>query len=71
MIAWMHGQWASALLYNPFTLAYPALLVISALHLVRAPGGKALHLPTWLERSWILILALSWMAKFILGPAYW
>ena len=70
--ALLRGDWASSLLYNPFTVVFCLLLLGSLVCIVRCLARKKpVLLPPWLACGWFLSLALAWCAKFLLGPAYW
>lgn len=66
------GDWSNFFLYNPFTLFFIALMIVSAIVIVRRFLQKMpLRFPKWLAVSWLSILAAAWITKFILPSTYW
>lgn len=68
----LHGDFYGSVLWNPFTIP---ILILSALScqklMVAALRKKELLLPDWLGAAWCSVLITSWLAKFLLGRAYW
>ena len=72
LLALRHGHYRLALLLNPLTMPYLALLAASALILLRQfVRRQRLLLPGFLAWCWTASLSLGWAAKFLLGRAYW
>jgi hypothetical protein len=66
------GDLLTAVLSNPFTLLYIALICLSgAAILQRCLRGRELVLPPLLVRAWCFALCAGWAAKFVLGREYW
>jgi hypothetical protein len=72
LLALVHGEWLQALLWNPFTLLYVALLACSGGLLAnQALRRKRLVLSPLLARVWMASLAAGWVMKLAMGPKYW
>lgn len=66
------GECSASLLYNPFTIPFALLLAYSAYRLVWS--WRARHefvLPASVGRLWLVAILGAWLAKFLIGPAYW
>ena len=60
------------MLYNPFTVVFCLLMLLSAAWAVRClVRRKQILLPSWLCLGWFGTLGLAWCAKFLIGPKYW
>jgi hypothetical protein len=72
VLSLLNGNVEEFFLFNPFTLAYLSLLVVSIAIVLRCyMRGKDIVLPNFVARGWIIALALGWFAKFIIGNRYW
>ena len=72
LLALCRGDWETSLLYNPFTVIFLLLLAASCFFVVRCLlRREPVLLPPWLAFCWFGSLALAWLAKFLIGPAYW
>ena len=72
LLAASHGDFVSAILFNPFTLPCLLLLCFSAAVLIRQfVGRRELSLSPLLARAWCYALCFGWAAKFVLGREYW
>ena len=70
--ALLRGDLAGSFLYNPFTAVFLLLMLASGVCIVRCLlRKKPILLPPWLAAGWFVSLALAWVAKFLIGPAYW
>ena len=66
------GDGVGFFLYNPFTTAFVLLSALSAYKLAAAwRAHRPLLLPPGFGWLWLGTLAASWIAKFLIGPAYW
>ena len=68
---WAGDVWTS-LHYNPMSV--PILLLIATTIAIIARRGlhkQRLVLPPAVALAWACVLGIGWIAKFILGPAYW
>ena len=70
--AFFSGELGEAFLYNPLTLIYILLAVLSFGYLFYYRiQQKILSLPWWLCRGWLLALGVGWVVKFLLPTKYW
>ena len=66
------GDWTNFFAYNPFTILFIALFLLSMLLLlIRWKRDRRLELPRYLAGMWFLALTGAWIAKFLLGSHYW
>ena len=67
-----HGNLQASLLWNPFTIPILILLAVSMeILFLAALRKKELVLPKWMGAAWLTVLLAAWVAKFLLGRAYW
>lgn len=72
VVSLLHGNVIASLLWNPFTIPIVILLGISLQVLfLEVLRKKELILSKWMGTAWICVLVMAWIAKFILGRAYW
>ena len=72
LLSLLRGDFHASLLWNPFTVPILILLALSGYKLIAAAlRKKELLLPSWLGTAWASVLLTAWLAKFLLGPAYW
>lgn|SRR5579863_510506 len=68
----LRGDLHASLLWNPFLVP---ILILSGLSLqmltLAAVRKKELVLPKWMGRAWWSVLVMAWIAKFLVGRAYW
>ncbi len=70
--ALLHGDLARSLEFHPGTVPILVLLAVTLLALgVRLSRRQPLRLPAGFLYAWLVVLALSWAAKFLLGAQYW
>lgn len=68
----IQGNIRESLLYNPFTLVYIFLILLSGILMAKSIiEKKKLLLPQWIFYAWIALLGISWITKFILPSQYW
>jgi len=68
----LRGEFYASVLWNPFTIPILILVAFSSQKLlVAALRRKELLLPNWLGAAWGSVLVAAWLAKFLLGRAYW
>jgi hypothetical protein len=68
----LHGEFYASVLWNPFTIPILILAAFSSEKLlVAALRKKELVLPNWLGAAWWSVLIAAWLAKFLIGRAYW
>lgn len=66
------GRWQESFLYNPFTLFFITLAVISIWQIIRARiRGEKIALSPGIFYSWLTVIILAWITKFILPVQYW
>ena len=66
------GEVVEALCWHPLALPLLALYLGSILVVVwRLWRRRPCALPTWMARSWLVLLVLSWAIKLLQGPAWW
>lgn len=71
-LALVEGRWLESLCWNP--LAVPVGLAWAATAWWAAScwvTGRKLQAPSWFLPSWLGLLGLAWMSKFVLGRAWW
>ena len=72
LLSLLRGDFHASLRWNPFTVPILILLALSGYKLIAAAlRKKELLLPAWLGTAWGSILLSAWLAKFLLGRAYW
>jgi hypothetical protein len=72
LFALLRGDLHSSLRWNPFTVPMLILLAMSlAMLILVALRKKELVLPNWVATAWASVLTMAWLAKFLLGSAYW
>jgi hypothetical protein len=72
LLSLVHGDLQASLLWNPFTIPIVVLLGGSLGTLLFATlRRRQLVLPRWLGTAWLNVLLVAWLAKFLLGRAYW
>lgn len=72
LLSLLHGDVHASLAWNPFTVPILVLASSSALILSRAAVRKReLVLPNWLSTTWLSVLLMAWVSKFLLGHNYW
>jgi len=72
VLALLQGHWAEALRWNPLAMIYLFLFFWSAVVLIRQLlARRRLVLSPLMGRLWISALAAGWVAKFVIGPAFW
>lgn len=72
IVAFCHGEWRQAFLYNPLTPVYLLLFAWSVATLSRQMlTGKHLALQRFTAGMWLASLTVGWVAKFALGRQYW
>jgi len=72
LLALSHGDFCTAILFNPFTLLYICLIGLSGAVVLRQFLRR--HeptLPPLLVRAWCFALCFGWAAKFVLGREFW
>ncbi len=66
------GEYMEAFLYNPFTVPFILLIAYSFCKIASNwRANKTIELPKYLGLIWIIIIALAWITKFIIGAKYW
>lgn len=71
-LALVHGDFSRALLWNPLSVPIALLYLWSVAVLVRnIVGREQVMLDPRLARAWIVLLAMAWVTKFVLGPEWW
>lgn len=72
LLSLLHGDVYASLAWNPFTVPILVLASSSVLILSRAAVRKReLVLPNWLGTTWLSVLLMAWVSKFLLGHNYW
>jgi hypothetical protein len=72
LLALFRGDFHASLVWNPFTVPILILLALSGYKLIAAAlHKKELLLPSWLGTAWVSVLLTAWLAKFLLGRAWW
>lgn len=72
IVALLHCDLRGALLWNPFTVPILILLAVSlGMLFVAGLRRRELVLPRWVGTAWLTLLLAAWIAKFLLGRAYW
>jgi hypothetical protein len=68
----LRGEWAESFRYHPFTIPIILLLVASfaTVFWQRFRHGR-MRLPVGFLWAWGILLSVSWIAKFVIGPSYW
>jgi hypothetical protein len=71
-LALLQGDWEAGFLWNPFTLPFCALLMLTAAELAwkRARAGR-LILSKPLALAWPAVLFAAWITKLSMGPRWW
>ena len=68
----LRGDIRESLLYNPFTIVYIALIMLSVFFIIRnLIFRKKFLMPSWMLFAWLGLLGVSWIVKFILPAEYW
>jgi hypothetical protein len=71
-MAFLHGDWNSAFLWNPFTLPFYFVLAWTALEIsLRFLRKQRLVISKPLTITWPAMLLAAWIAKFAIGPQWW
>lgn len=66
------GEYRDFILYNPFTIPFLFLFILSAYKLIRVwKETRKLLLPAFVGRLWLIALVTAWLAKFVIGKQYW
>ena len=72
LLAFFHGDYCGAVLFNPFTSLYIGLTCLSGVVVLKCLLRKReLALPPFLVRAWCFALCFGWAAKLALGREYW
>ena len=72
LLAALHGDWASSVLWNPLTFVYLALAIYSGTLLgLQHLRNRRLTLPRIVAGLWVTTLVAGWIAKIAIGPRYW
>jgi hypothetical protein len=72
LLSLLRGHLQGSLLWNPFLVPILILLGLSLQMLTLAALRKnELVLPKWMGGAWWSVLVMAWIAKFVLGRAYW
>jgi len=71
-LAAFHGHFREALLWNPLALPIALLYAATiAFVLAAAVRRRSINLPPTIAWSWLILLPAAWVAKLIIGPAWW
>lgn len=66
------GDWWSSLCWNAFTVPLLVLYALSMGWLLKCLISKRkLLLPTWLGVSWLAVLIMAQISKWLMGPNWW
>ena len=66
------GNYLDFILYNPFTILFLGLMVVSFYSIIRSwKANRKLLLPSYLSYVWLITIVAAWLAKFIIGRQYW
>jgi hypothetical protein len=72
LMALMAGDWWASLCWNAFTVPLLLVFVLSMGCLLKCLiNRRMLLLPTWLGFSWLVVLVLAQISKWLLGPEWW
>ncbi|MBN1590328.1 MAG: DUF2752 domain-containing protein [Pirellulales bacterium] len=72
LLALWSGNFSDFVLYNPFTIAFIALLMVSLLFLLKSWDKRHIpQVPAFVARLWLVTLTSAWVAKFVIGSQYW
>lgn len=72
LFALLEGDWKTSLCWNVFTVPLFLLFALSIAWLVLCLFRRAkVVLPAWLGISWLAVLVMAQLSKWILGPEWW
>lgn len=71
-LAFVDGNWWTAFLWNPFTLPFCALLILTAVEIAwKYVKKRRLVMSKPLVVAWPSVLLVAWITKLAMGPQWW